>query len=131
VGYLRLVRIRSLVMAVKECGLRPFGWTDTLIDNEVGIFASYDLELVDKACIELMNQASGIHRFRGRGRRPPDWGIQIRIAVSISSRPLFLPQGQTRIQTPQVGPSMPGIPVNSPATFAAQRSRKRASLRSE
>ncbi|MFH1083725.1 MAG: DUF362 domain-containing protein [Pseudomonadota bacterium] len=37
-----------------------YGWTDTPIVNGLGILASLDPVAVDKACIELMNQAPGL-----------------------------------------------------------------------
>jgi len=37
-----------------------YGWTDTPIVNGLGILASYDPVAVDKACIDLMNQAPGL-----------------------------------------------------------------------
>ncbi|PIV99630.1 MAG: hypothetical protein COW41_07480, partial [Deltaproteobacteria bacterium CG17_big_fil_post_rev_8_21_14_2_50_51_6] len=35
-------------------------WTDTPFVNGLGIFASYDPVAVDKACIDMMNQAPGL-----------------------------------------------------------------------
>ncbi len=37
-----------------------YGWTDTPIVNGLGILASSDPVAVDKACIEMMNQAPGL-----------------------------------------------------------------------
>ncbi len=37
-----------------------YGWTDTPIVNNLGILASYDPVAVDKACIDLMNEAPGL-----------------------------------------------------------------------
>ncbi|MFO7985265.1 MAG: DUF362 domain-containing protein [Desulfatiglandaceae bacterium] len=37
-----------------------YGWTDTPIVNGLGIFASLDPVAVDKACIDMMNQAPGL-----------------------------------------------------------------------
>jgi uncharacterized Fe-S center protein len=37
-----------------------YGWTDTPIVNGLGVFASYDPVAVDKACIDMMNQAPGL-----------------------------------------------------------------------
>lgn len=37
-----------------------YGWTDTPIVNSLGIFASFDPVAVDKACIDLMNEAPGL-----------------------------------------------------------------------
>jgi uncharacterized protein len=37
-----------------------YGWTDTPFVNGLGIFASLDPVAVDKACIDLMNQAPGL-----------------------------------------------------------------------
>jgi uncharacterized protein len=37
-----------------------YGWTDTPIVNNLGILASYDPVAIDKACIELMNEAPGL-----------------------------------------------------------------------
>jgi hypothetical protein len=37
-----------------------YGWTDTPFVNGIGILASYDPVAVDKACIDLMNQAPGL-----------------------------------------------------------------------
>ena len=37
-----------------------YGWTDTPIVNGIGILASYDPVAVDKACIDMMNQAPGL-----------------------------------------------------------------------
>jgi hypothetical protein len=37
-----------------------YGWTDTPIVNNLGILACYDPVAVDKACIDLMNQAPGL-----------------------------------------------------------------------
>ena len=37
-----------------------YGWTDTPFVNGLGIFASYDPVAVDKACIDMMNQAPGL-----------------------------------------------------------------------
>ncbi len=37
-----------------------YGWTDTPIVNSLGVFASYDPVAVDKACIDMMNQAPGL-----------------------------------------------------------------------
>jgi len=36
-----------------------YGWTDTPIVNNLGILASYDPVAIDKACIDLMNEARG------------------------------------------------------------------------
>jgi hypothetical protein len=37
-----------------------YGWTDTPFVNGLGIFASLDPVAVDKACIDMMNQAPGL-----------------------------------------------------------------------
>jgi uncharacterized Fe-S center protein len=37
-----------------------YGWTDTPIVNSLGILGSFDPVAVDKACIDLMNQAPGL-----------------------------------------------------------------------
>ncbi len=37
-----------------------YGWTDTPIVNGLGIFASLDPVAVDKACIDMMNEAPGL-----------------------------------------------------------------------
>ena len=37
-----------------------YGWTDTPFVNGLGILASLDPVAVDKACIDLMNQAPGL-----------------------------------------------------------------------
>jgi uncharacterized Fe-S center protein len=37
-----------------------YGWTDTPIVNGIGVLASGDPVAVDKACIDLMNQAEGL-----------------------------------------------------------------------
>ncbi len=37
-----------------------YGWTDTPIVNNLGILASYDPVAIDKACIDLMNEAPGL-----------------------------------------------------------------------
>jgi uncharacterized Fe-S center protein len=37
-----------------------YGWTDTPIVNGLGILSSYDPVAVDKACIDLMNEAPGL-----------------------------------------------------------------------
>lgn len=37
-----------------------YGWTDTPFVNSLGIFASLDPVAVDKACIDMMNQAPGL-----------------------------------------------------------------------
>jgi len=37
-----------------------YGWTDTPIVNGLGVLASYDPVAIDKACIDLMNQAPGL-----------------------------------------------------------------------
>ncbi len=37
-----------------------YGWTDTPIVNGLGVFASLDPVAVDKACIDLMNDAPGL-----------------------------------------------------------------------
>jgi uncharacterized protein len=37
-----------------------YGWTDTPIVNGLGVFASSDPVAVDKACIDMMNQAPGL-----------------------------------------------------------------------
>ena len=37
-----------------------YGWTDTPIVNGLGILASYDPVAVDKACIDMMNDAPGL-----------------------------------------------------------------------
>jgi len=37
-----------------------YGWTDTPIVNGIGVLASYDPVAVDKACIDMMNQAPGL-----------------------------------------------------------------------
>ena len=37
-----------------------YGWTDTPIVNSLGILASYDPVAMDKACIDLMNEAPGL-----------------------------------------------------------------------
>ncbi|MFH1057579.1 MAG: DUF362 domain-containing protein [Pseudomonadota bacterium] len=38
-----------------------YGWTDTPIVNGIGVLASLDPVAVDKACIDLMNAAPGLH----------------------------------------------------------------------
>jgi uncharacterized Fe-S center protein len=37
-----------------------YGWTDTPLVNSLGILASYDPVAIDKACIDLMNEAPGL-----------------------------------------------------------------------
>jgi uncharacterized Fe-S center protein len=37
-----------------------YGWTDTPIVNSLGVLGSFDPLAVDKACIDLMNQAPGL-----------------------------------------------------------------------
>lgn len=37
-----------------------YGWTDTPIVNGLGVFASHDPVAVDKACIDMINQAPGL-----------------------------------------------------------------------
>ena len=37
-----------------------YGWTDTPFVNALGIFASFDPVAVDKACIDMMNEAPGL-----------------------------------------------------------------------
>ena len=37
-----------------------YGWADTPIVNGLGVFASYDPVAVDKACMDLMNEAPGL-----------------------------------------------------------------------
>ncbi len=37
-----------------------YGWTDTPIVNGLGILASFDAVAVDKACVDLMNNAQGL-----------------------------------------------------------------------
>lgn len=37
-----------------------YGWADTLIVNGLGVFASYDPVAVDKACMDMMNEAPGL-----------------------------------------------------------------------
>ena len=37
-----------------------YGWTDTPVVNGLGVFASYDPVAVDKACVDMLNQAPGL-----------------------------------------------------------------------
>ena len=37
-----------------------YGWADTPIVNGLGVFASYDPVAVDKACMDMMNEAPGL-----------------------------------------------------------------------
>lgn len=37
-----------------------YGWTDTPIVNSIGVLASYDPVAVDRACMDLVNQAPGL-----------------------------------------------------------------------
>lgn len=37
-----------------------YGWTDTPIVNGIGILASYDPVAVDRACMDMVNQAAGL-----------------------------------------------------------------------
>jgi ribosome-associated protein len=37
-----------------------YGWTDTPFVNSLGILASLDPVAIDKACIDLMNEAPGL-----------------------------------------------------------------------
>src|SRR4030042_4510574 len=37
-----------------------YGWTDTPFVNSIGVLASLDPVAVDKACIDLMNEAPGL-----------------------------------------------------------------------
>ncbi|HDM09101.1 MAG TPA: DUF362 domain-containing protein [Desulfobacteraceae bacterium] len=37
-----------------------YGWADTPIVNGLGVFASYDPVAVDKACMDIMNEAPGL-----------------------------------------------------------------------
>ena len=37
-----------------------YGWTDTPVVNDIGVLASLDPVAVDKACIDLMNEAPGL-----------------------------------------------------------------------
>lgn len=55
-GKVFFVNLALDITPVCDC----YGWTDTPIVNGIGILASYDPVAVDKACIDLMNQAPGL-----------------------------------------------------------------------
>ena len=53
-----------------------YGWTDTPIVNNLGVFASYDSVAVDKACIDMMNQAPGLLNSDAEDFRALERGAQ-------------------------------------------------------
>lgn len=44
--------------SLKSCNC--YGWTDTPFVNSIGVLASHDPVAVDKACIDMMNEAPGL-----------------------------------------------------------------------
>ncbi len=51
-----------------------YGWTDTPIVNGLGVFASYDPVAVDKACMDGMNRAPGLHNSEAEDCRAMEAG---------------------------------------------------------